>query len=560
MAVSAMPRDIYKMVEAAHNAIRMNDGTLPIYVPGADSVHTIMKMSKTARVCLNTIEVLESTDNYSVIGYRTGGFAIVANDDEMEPVLGYSTNAVYDPATMPQALRWWIDMVDESLSHRKQYQRVPAITYNTTGIDHVDPLLKTKWGQGVPFNQQCPRKLYSNTGYMATGCIATAMAQIMRYWSYPQKGIGDDIFDIRYYLYADYTNTTYDWDNMLPIYNKESYTQAQGDAVAQLMMHCGVAVGMNYDDDNSGAQSQVVPQAMRNKFGYHENVGYRNRANHTNAEWMGTIYSELAAGRPILYTGQDNKLSYGHAFVFDGYNEDGMVHVNWGWDGDYDGYFDVDVLNSGYMRLEFRDAQSMVMGIGMPEDEIEHKVELAIREDLVLYGSGNSYTLVDENFTLWNMNDYDLCGTVALVLPTRLSTRVLVEIAKFPSTDEWGQTTDVFHSFTYITYPEEFSFTIPRTISNGEYYAYLAFREDGYDEWQPLWAPDDVVNYFRITKNGNDFEVVGMYGQYTTGIDSAPGDESSDTVEHTYNLNGQRVNDNACGVVIKNGKVRVNKQ
>lgn len=538
----------------AASATATNRDTIALIRAAAE----VLALSKQGR---SLPEVLFADSTYSIVGYESGGFAVMANDDNVEAVLGYTATAVYDSLALPEGLQWWMRNVGEVLATAPRYSRSSTLQYNKTGVESVKPMLTTKWGQGEPYNLQCPIKLYSNDGRMATGCIATAMAQIMRYWNYPATGDGDDIFDIRYYLYADYAGTSYQWDNMLPEYGKGEYSEAQGNAVAELMMHCGVAVNMKYSDTESGAQGQYVPGALRDHFRYNTNVGYRNRTYHHDSEWMGSIYKELAAGRPLLYLGQDSKMSYGHAFVFDGYDEDGMVHVNWGWDGNYDGYFDINLLNSGYMGMAFTDLQSMVCGIGMADDEIEHSVELGLTEDLALYPTtkgDNIFTLTDENFTIWNLNDYDLKGTIAMVMPTRLSTRVLATIESFPNTDEWGQTTEAFRSFTYKNYPGEYEITIPKTLSNGTYYMYLAFREEGYDNWQPLWAADGIVSFFQVTKQGSNIEVVGVRGQYTTPVSGIKADAIPYS-DGMYNLQGQRVNQDYSGVVIQNGKKTLKK-
>lgn len=501
--------------------------------------------------------VLQRTEACSVVGYTDGGFAVVANDDRVEAVLAYALTAAYDSAAVPEGMQWWMNSVEQALAGRPRYSRSTTLQYNRTGVERVEPMLETKWGQGEPFNLQCPRKLYSNQGHMATGCIATAMSQIMRYHKYPETGDGDAIFDINSFLYADFAGTRYNWDAMLPDYKHSSYGAEQEDAVAELMMHCGVAVGMSYTDTESGAKGERVPGALRNHFRYNTNVSYRNRSYHTDAEWMGRIYSELAAGRPILYNGQDSKMSYGHAFVFDGYDEDGMVHVNWGWDGEYDGYFDINILNSGYMGMSFTDLQSMTMGIGVPDDEIEHCVELGLNSDLILYANSagnNVYTLSDENFTIWNLNDYDLRGTIAMVMPTRLSTRVLATIETYPNVDEFtGDSVFSFKSFTYKTYPGEYEITIPKTLSDGTYYMYLAFREEGRTDWQPLWAAEGIVSFFQVTKKGSDFDVVGVRGQYTTPVDEVKAGVAPYSGD-VYNMQGIKVNQSYRGIVIKNGK------
>ena len=495
-------------------------------------------------------QLMRSTATYSVMGYPTGGFALIANDDNVEAVLGYSASA-YDSTAVPAPVQWYLNSVEQALNSRPAYERASSLHYNTTGVPQVQPMCSTQWGQDEPYNIKCPHRV-SGSGYMVRGCIATAMAQIMKHWNYPACGEGS-LFDINYFLYANYGTTHCDWDSMLDTYTDGAYTDSQSQAVALLMMHCGMGVGMRYADHESGSQAQYVPGALRSHFRYNTNVNYRNRANHTNAEWMGSIYSELAAGRPLLYTGQDSKMSYGHAFVFDGYDTDGMVHVNWGWDGRFDGYFDINLLNSGYMGLSFTDLQSMVLGIGLPEHDISHSVELAIRSDLSLYGSGNTYQLYDEDFTVYNLNDYDLKGTLAMVMPTVTNTRIMSVIETYPNTDaDTGEEQEAFRSFTYINYPKTYDIKIPTTLRNGTYVMYLAFREEGRSEWQPVYTAEGVVGYFVVTKDGSKVDVVGVRGQYTTPVETVPA--AAPAGNDVYDLQGRRVSAGYRGLVISNGR------
>lgn len=217
---------------------------------------------------------------------------------------------------------------------------------NTRATTAVSPLLgDIKWNQSEPYNNMCPK--YAGTNLSATGCVATAMAQVMMYWKYP-KELKADINEYKTYTHklqvaGELKGQKYDWDNMLPTYTNNNYTQTQADAVAKLMLHCGKAVEMDYGEE-SGAI--VTPGRLAKYFGYDSDLMLNlMRTCFTLAEWTAIIDKELQAKRPILYSGRTT--NGGHQFVCDGSDGNGLYHINWGWGGYQDGYFDITILNPG---------------------------------------------------------------------------------------------------------------------------------------------------------------------------------------------------------------------
>lgn len=217
---------------------------------------------------------------------------------------------------------------------------------NTRATTAVSPLLgDIKWNQSEPYNNMCPK--YDGTNLSATGCVATAMAQVMMYWKYP-KELKADINEYKTYTHklpvaGELKGQKYDWDNMLPTYTNNNYTQTQADAVAKLMLHCGKAVEMDYGEE-SGAI--VTPGRLAKYFGYDSDLMLDlMRSCFTLAEWTAIIDKELQAKRPILYSGRTT--NGGHQFVCDGSDGNGLYHINWGWGGYQDGYFDITILNPG---------------------------------------------------------------------------------------------------------------------------------------------------------------------------------------------------------------------
>lgn len=283
------------------------------------------------------------------------GFAIVSGDDDMPEIVGYADHGTYDANNMPAAMAAFLNnyratieaMKQGNASAIKNIAEAKALRANNTrATTAVSPLLgDIKWNQSEPYNNMCPK--YDGTNLSATGCVATAMAQVMMYWKYP-KELKADINEYETYTHklpvaGELKGQKYDWDNMLPTYTNNNYTQTQADAVAKLMLHCGKAVEMDYGEE-SGAI--VTPGRLAKYFGYDSDLMLDlMRSCFTLAEWTAIIDKELQAKRPILYSGRTT--NGGHQFVCDGSDGNGLYHINWGWGGYQDGYFDITILNPG---------------------------------------------------------------------------------------------------------------------------------------------------------------------------------------------------------------------
>lgn len=283
------------------------------------------------------------------------GFAIVSGDDDMPEIVGYADHGTYDANNMPAAMAAFLNnyratieaMKQGNASAIKNIAEAKALRANNTrATTAVSPLLgDIKWNQSEPYNNMCPK--YDGTNLSATGCVATAMAQVMMYWKYPKELKADinkyETSTHKLPVAGELKGQKYDWDNMLPTYTNNNYTQTQANAVAKLMLHCGKAVEMDYDEE-SGAI--VTPGHLAKYFGYDSDLMLNlMRTCFTLAEWTAIIDKELQAKRPILYSGRTT--NGGHQFVCDGSDGNGLYHINWGWGGYQDGYFDITILNPG---------------------------------------------------------------------------------------------------------------------------------------------------------------------------------------------------------------------
>ena len=254
----------------------------------------------------------------------------------------------------------------------------------------VQPLLKTTWGQNAPYNQYCPTRANSSGEQenCPVGCVALALGQIMKYYNYPETGKGYKSyqpFGLSEAISADFENTQYKWELMKDSYVRlgsyKTYTEEEADAVATLLSHAGVSVGTIYALSGSSAFAYAnIPRNMVENFRYAEEpIRYVSRSDYSKEEWMELIFDELSNGRPIFYSGNSPE-SGGHAFVLDGYDATGKVHINWGWRGSDNGYYDIDLLEG---ENNFCNNQSMVIGI-MPPSDVNTAIDSTSEEQTIV--------------------------------------------------------------------------------------------------------------------------------------------------------------------------------
>ena len=327
------------------------------------------------------------------------GFLIVSGDDRAETVLGYSDNGSFDYDDIPSNVQAWLCEYADQIEYLWSDGSLTNSENQLKEVSYTDipPLVQSKWNQGYPYNRLLPNIYPSEYGYdenfttsarLVTGCVATAMAQVMNFHKYPAKGKGSHSFTV-YYRFnkdgsysksrigsnknvvhsADFGNTFYDWDNMKSVYTgKENPDDVSVLAVATIMKHCGVAVDMDYGTSNeggSGAYASKISSALTDYFMYDDDVRLveKNTNSMTDQKWVELIYNELANSRPVIYTGYG---SGGHAFVCDGYQTDNennhFFHINWGWSGKYDGYFQFSALTPANGH-NYSSSQEAVVGI-----------------------------------------------------------------------------------------------------------------------------------------------------------------------------------------------------
>lgn len=331
-----------------------------------------------------------AVDNIYAFNLEGGGFVIASGDERALPVLGYSTSGKLDWDNMPANMRWWLQGYSEAIKSLGDEVLVNAPRVSRAKIE---PLVKTLWDQSPVFNNDCPvynGKVTSYAGKLCvTGCVATAMAQVMYYHKWPQNATTvipaykysvsnlqenvEESFDL-----PELSATTFDWNNMVDRYLTSEgeqiagITEAQVKAVSKLMRYCGQAIKMDYSPNISLAYDQDACNALITNFGYDKGTRFIQRMNFSIDEWETLIYDELAAQRPVIYGGMSD--DGGHCFVCDGYDGNGLFHINWGWGGYADNYFSLSVLNSNASNVSgvarpgigFCIGQDAIIGIQKP--------------------------------------------------------------------------------------------------------------------------------------------------------------------------------------------------
>ena len=283
---------------------------------------------------------LTEDDEVYVFCRPDGGYLVLPADDAAPAILGYADGGTFSADAMPPAMKWWLGEYARQLKHGGM---APAQKADRAPIA---PLCSTRWNQDAPYNNMCPTV---GTQRSVTGCAATAMAQVMKYHNWPEKGTGSHSYTWNNTtLSMDFANTTFDWANMLDSYTGTS-TAAQKQAVAQLMYACGVSIDMDYSPSASGAPDFYIAAAMANYFGYDAGIRYYSRDYYGINDWNDLVYGQLAEYGPVQYSGQSSE--GGHSFVCDGYSSDGYFHINWGWGGMSDGYFLLSALDPGVQGI-----------------------------------------------------------------------------------------------------------------------------------------------------------------------------------------------------------------
>jgi hypothetical protein len=282
------------------------------------------------------------------------GFIIVSANDAAPPVLGYSIENNYSDEVQPENFSGWIQGYADQINILNENNIAPTegnsaqwkallnagTSRSSSSVTTVGPLLTCTWNQGAPYNYLCPADGAGPGGHVYAGCVATAMSQVMYYWRFPNSGTGSHgyTWNPYGYLFADFGNTTYHWEQMSNVATSPNFE------MAQLQSHLGIAVDMMYSATGSGAYSTDAAEALKTNFGYDQSLELVYRDNYSYEDWKELLRDQLDASHPMYYHGFGTG---GHAFNVDGYQDTMYFHFNWGWGGSYNGYFHLFNLNPG---------------------------------------------------------------------------------------------------------------------------------------------------------------------------------------------------------------------
>ncbi|MDE6338911.1 MAG: C10 family peptidase, partial [Muribaculaceae bacterium] len=387
----------------------------------------------------------------------------------------------------------------------------------------IAPLIKSKWDQGAPYYNDCPK---IGNSHCFTGCIATSMAQVMNYFKYPDAGTGVVGVSVNgQYLRMNLADKEFDWDNMLDNYVAGTYNETQAAAVAYLMKACGFSVNMNYGLNASGSTSPLIAKAFKENFKYDPNVTFEARISYSASEWDEKVYNNIKSGSPVIYNGND--LTVGHSFICDGYDGNGYYHINWGWSGMSDGYFLLNALNpealgtgggegGGYNFL-----QGGVFNIrkptGAPEVQTEPTLTVYgllgvmgvtkdyIGRSVVSIGLESGYgtlkgwrneSMNDLKLSIGGMFENVATGEVVAEQEGRLGNAYTLNLAVG----------------TYYSGETNASVTVPADLPDGDYKLILATKNARVANapWNPVAVPYSYPNYVLISKRGDDITATSV--------------------------------------------------
>ena len=441
----------------------------------------------------------------------TQGFVLVAAEDHARAILGYSDEGIFDANNVPANMQFWLQMYaeemrregDEAKGERLEAKgKVNRREAKVESYPTISPILgNTVWGQGKPFNDKCPQ---INGERCVTGCVATAISQIMYAHKYPTKGTGSFSYTSeteKLYVSANFGNTTYDWANMIPDYNR-SYTPKQADAVATLLHHVGVASKMNYGTQASGAHSVSALANIITYFSYDASIQTWLKDYIQESSIMEAIATDLQAGRPV-YIGGATKKREGHAFVCDGMQSDGYLHINWGWYGMSNGYFALSALDPEEQgtggstgSLAFTEEIEIYTGI-QPDRGGKSKPFLTI--DALTRTSSNEIernsNVKFELESFYNMGIGSATGTLGYHIYDKHNNLVTtIGYATFEDLQTW------FGAETYTI-----SKPIPSTLANGEYELEVAYTDE-FGNACPIYVKKKGIARFPMTVTSNSIK------------------------------------------------------
>lgn len=502
------------------------------------------------------LEILDNSFNQlSIVGYNNGSYVIVANDDAMPAILGYSNpNGKFNSRNMAPAFKWYLELANRNIEDcLANGTTLPKTDINPNYKPEVPMLCQTQWSQSEPYYRQTPT--FDNNGYdehYVTGCVATAMSQAMKHFNYPEQGRGK----IKYSyttgasgqsekVSVNFTDEPFYWDYMLDQYLSYKYTDDQAEAVAYLMKCAGASVKMQYAVSGSGAFTIDAANALHTYFKYDKSTDcYHKDFMHTD-EWFDIAYRSINDGNPLIFGasssigGQDA----GHSFVVDGYNKDGLVHVNFGWGGDSDGYYSL-------LNMHGYDHGFEMVPVLLPSDDLEIKSMWGQWQDNLSYNTSTGFAKVK----IINTSSRDFSGKVAVILKNLADGSE--QMLNYMSYSDEGMIKNGNY-YNVISYAVEAP--LPENLADGEYRLFLAskgvwkIKDDPTDRhseeklveeknWQPVRSSEGFKNSMLVTvTNGEVIVKAEKNSNWVLGIDNIVSENHNSDVVRVYDLQGRMI-------------------
>lgn len=441
----------------------------------------------------------------------------VGADDAAAPLLGYIDRDVDNLDQLPPQMKWWLGEYSREIAYASGNAAIKlnvAPDGATDDREPIEPLVATRWDQSAPYNDSLP---LSNGIRCYTGCVATAMAQAMKYFNWPAKGTGT----LSYTwdgnaMSMNLDSTPFEWGQMLDTYTTATDgSEAQRAAVATLMKACGYSVNMNYGSTSAGSGASpfsIVP-ALVEHFGYDKGTELMMRDFYTIDEWNEMIYQNLATTGPVIYGGESAE--GGHCFICDGYESDGYFHINWGWSGDYDGYFLLSALDpagqgAGGSAGGYNSNQDAVIGMKKPVEGSSYPAPYLALQGTLTGAISNGIIELGGGYHggFFNMSNYSGIFDIGLEL-------------KNTETGEITYLTSVTgQAIASMAGLIKLEFTEPNGLAQGSYEASPVYKVNGSD-WTPFKIPKSSPSYITIVSNADGLSIASA-GQITITSFTAP--------------------------------------
>lgn len=491
----------------------------------------------------------EAAAFYVCTAEKEGGFVIVSGDDAFPEIIAYSEEGTLDLSDLNPGTKAYLENFAAMVADvRTGKCNAPLLAASGEAIPVVEPLIKTQWAQEYPFNTYCPKDGSKNS---LVGCVATAFAQIMKFWEWPKVGKNKLSYTCSLPGYGkieiDFSKSEYNWDAM-PNTKAEIVNNDEAmDAVGKLSYECGVATRMEYSASGSGTQDCYSMQALYSYMRYKASTmtWHRRECFSSQEEWDNIWKQEIDAGRPLLYAGIDER-NGGHAFILDGYDSKGYVHINWGWGGNGNGYYSTALMNPpGY---SFSESQRMITGIEPDYDDadITPKQWRAYMEEapkVTAIGATKLGSVKMFNMpTFYNICTFYCNWEVGVCLYDKEG-NFIANVKK----------ADIINGDEIMVPPYKGmnilpQIALPTNLQDGDYTLRAAFRQKGYEDWElPYMVGGDELNSIPVMIEDG----MAYFNQVSSGIEDCK-ESASPRVTNTeyFDLQGRKITSHSKGAIV----------